>query len=366
MVSGIERFVRPAIRELEPYEWEISTPALAARLAVPLDRILRFDTNTSPFPPSDLIAEVLASPPTDGDTVNEYPDASYGRLTHELARYTGFPVEQIVMGAGADEILDMIAKVFVGERDRAVVTAPTYAMYAIATELLGGTAIAVEDRKGYELNVEGLTRAAAGAKLLWICNPNNPTGNPRPLADLERLLGAVECPVVVDEAYFEFHGETAAGLVGPYPHLIVVRTLSKAFGLAGARIGYALASPEVARYLNTVRPPNSIAVLSVRLGTLALRRAEEMRRNVATIVAEREWLAGQLTGLGATVLPSVTNFLAFAIPGAKARARALLDEGIVVRDLTSRKRLESCLRVTVRTRAENERLVGALAAVESG
>lgn len=351
--------VRPAVRAMQPYEWETSSAGLAAELGLPLSEIVRFDTNTSPYPPvvtPDLVAAALAE-------INEYPDATYAPLVRGLTAYTGFAAEGIVVGAGADELLDMLAKVFLEPGDIAVSTAPTYTMYSVVTATMGARLVAVRDRADLGLDLDALVAAAGQAKLVWLCHPNNPTGHARPLEDLAALAKAVRCPVVVDEAYYEFHGTTAADLIAGQPNVVVVRTLSKAFGLAGARVGYALAAPEMARWLNRVRPPNSVGSLSVALAVAALQDAAGMHRRVATILAHREELAIGLRELGLTVLPSAANFLLVRVPEARATAQRLMRQGLVVRDVSARPGIEGCLRITVRAPAHNARLLAALAGI---
>jgi histidinol-phosphate aminotransferase len=351
--------VRPAVERLEPYVWEMSSEEVAARYGVPADQVLRFDTNTSPFLPTNLTPTLATL--AEHMPLNEYPDTSYGPLVRAVVAYTGFPAEQVVVGCGADEVLDMIAKVFVDEGTRAVVSQPSYGMYPVLTDTYGAHLEPVPDHASLERDVEGIARAAADAGIVWLCNPNNPTANLIPLERIEWLAGQVACPIVVDEAYFEFSGVTAAGLIARHPHVIVVRTLSKAFSLAGLRVGYALAAPEVAGLINRVRPPNSVGTLSVALGAAALSDLATMRERVRLILEEKPRFAAALEALGVEVFPSATNFLLVRVPDARRAVDALLRAGIVVRDVSSKPGLANCLRPTVRLPEENRRFAEALA-----
>ncbi|HEY3082577.1 MAG TPA: histidinol-phosphate transaminase [Chloroflexota bacterium] len=358
---GWRRHVRPAVAALEPYAWEMSSREVSERYGVPLERIVRFDTNTSPFAPTNLsttLRELAERMP-----LNEYPDTAYGELVDAIRAYSGFPAEGIVVGCGADELLDMIAKVFVETGSRAVVTGPTYGMYAVLTETYAGHVRPVPDRPGFERDFEGIADAAGEAALVWLCNPNNPTANLIPAAGLERLAASVSCPLVVDEAYFEFCGVTAADLIARHPQVIVVRTLSKAFSLAGLRVGYALAAPEMAAALNRVRPPNSVGALSVALGTAALRDATTMRRRVDLILREKARFAELLRRHVTEVYPSATNFLLIRVDDPGRVVEALLRQGLVVRDVSAKRGLQGCLRPTVRLPEENDRFVAALASI---
>jgi histidinol-phosphate aminotransferase len=257
----------------------------------------------------------------------------------------------------------MIAKVFLGAGSRAVVSAPSYGMYAILTETYAGQVLAVPDRPGFERDLDGIAGAADDAALIWLCNPNNPTANLIPAAALERLAGAVSSPMVVDEAYFEFCGVTAADLIARHPHVVVVRTLSKAFSLAGLRVGYALAAPEMAAALNRVRPPNSVGTLSVALGAAALRDLATMRRRVELILREKARFVELLRPHVAEVYPSATNFLLIRVDDPGRAVELLLRDGLVVRDVSGKPGLPGCLRPTVRLPEENDRFVAILAGI---
>ncbi len=353
------KYVRPAVRVLEPYKWEISSSEVSERYSIPIDDVLRFDTNTSPYQPMNLAAALRAF--AEDMPLNEYPDTSYRELVDQLVAYTGFPAEQIVVGCGADEILDLIAKVFLEKGSRVVVTRPSYAMYPVLISLNDATLVPVDDQAEYHRDTVAISRAARDATAIFLCNPNNPTANLIPLADIRALVQSVSCPVVIDEAYFEFSGVTAAGLIAEFPHVIVVRTLSKAFSLAGLRVGYALAAPEMADIINRVRPPNSISSVSIRLASAALRDLPIMRERVAAILAEKARFAAALAPYVEMVFPSATNFLLIRVAEPARAVESFLRAGIVVRDLSARTGLIRCLRPTVRLPSENDRFVSALA-----
>jgi histidinol dehydrogenase len=341
---------RAAILEMQPYEWEPPSARIASEAGVPEADVVRFDTNTSPWPGaslSDLGALAL----------NEYPDTSYTMLTSALAAYTGVSPEQITLGAGADEILDLLAKAYVGAGDPVVLSRPTYAMFRIVSEMAGGRVDAVP-AAGLELDQDRFLQRSRHARLTWLCNPNNPTGELLPVAFIERLAEAAPGVVAVDEAYFEFSAVTAVGLIARFPNLMVVRTLSKAFGLAGVRVGYALAGPLIGAALRRVRPPGSISVVSEALGACALRDLDGMRERVSRIVASRETLSREITGLDLPVHPSAANFL--LVQTSEGAASWLLRRGLVVRTFPSASPLAGFIRITVRTTQENARLVDAL------
>ncbi len=240
---------------------------------------------------------------------NEYFDTTYAEVTALLAEYLGVPEDHLIIGAGADEILDIAAKTFLDNGDAAVISAPTYPMYAIVTAQMGAEVRRVPLGSHFRQDIAGLLAAAEGAKIIWHCNPNSPTANATPAADLAHLVAASPAMVVVDEAYAEYTGESAVPLVAQHENLIVVRTMSKAFGMAGMRLACGVAQPGVIALMNRVRPPNSVSRVTARVAAAAFRDLPAMRSQVAAVVAEREPFAAGLADAGATVYPSVTNFL---------------------------------------------------------
>jgi histidinol-phosphate aminotransferase len=311
--------MRELSKHFRPYEWAISN-AEAARIAgVRPDDVLRFDANTAPAPPRavrpEAVADALAR-------VHGYPHGGYPELVDAIAGYAGVEPRNVVLGAGADDLILLAARTFTGPGDRvAIVDEPTYPLYRVAA-WLAGAEVGSED-----------------PAVTFCCRPHNPTG----------LLNEIPAarPLVVDEAYFEYCGETAA-LV---PGVVVVRTLSKAFGLAGARVGYALADPELARALGARQAPAPISTLSAALALAVLAEPPDIR----PLLEERERLAGRLRKLGLEPLPSATNFLYAPFERARELAEVLLRAAMVVRAYPA------AIRVTVLDPPSNERLVAALA-----
>lgn len=352
------------------YTWEPSDRAIAERYGLRPSDILRFDTNTSPAAP-DLAAGVLGGP--FDPTLNEYPDSAYADLTTAAAAYVGVSEPEIVVGAGADEVLDLIAKAYIPAGGSALVPIPTYAMYGVLTSQRAARVTGVPRRpaaEGFGLDLDAVISRLGDVSVVWLAAPNNPTGAPEPLASIQRLLEAGARLdgggplVVVDEAYAEFWHETAIGLRTRFENLVVVRTLSKAFALPGIRVGYAIAARPTIERLERVRPPGSISTPSATLAAAALARPSWARDNVARIAAEREWFAARLTAAGWPPYPSTTNFLLVRIGdqgAAEAAAERLLRGGIVPRTFGPANPLRGHLRLTVRSRAENERLLEVIA-----
>ena len=359
--SAISSLARAATLALEPYVWEPASHTIAARYGLQPAQVVRYDTNTAPLPPpcyEAVLARAAAEP-----AINEYFDGSYETLREALAAYTGLGTNQLVIGAGADEVLDVVAKTFLDAGDTVVIPTPTYALYRIVSQTMDAPVRALPPRPDLRFDLDALAAAAQGAKAVFLCNPNNPTGRVLPAEAVAALVRRVRCLVVVDEAYAEFSGESVLPLVSEEPRLIVVRTLSKAFSLAGARIGYAACAPQTAELLNRMRPPNSVSYVSALLAEAAVRDLPAMRRAVAALIAERERLAAALAELGLEVTPSVTNFVLARWPSPESAARthaACLSQGLVLRSYPDHPLLAGYLRMTARTPGENARLIATL------
>lgn len=359
--SDINALARPVALAIEPYVWEAANHEIAARYGLHPSEIVRYDTNTAPLPPRclpDVLAHATAEP-----LVHEYFDGSYAALAQALSGYTGYAPDHFVIGAGADEILDVLAKTFINPGDRVVLPTPTYSLYRIVAQAMDADIRSLPPQSDLSFDLDALTAAAEGAKAIFLCNPNNPTGRGIAAREVERLVRRVSCLVIVDEAYAEFHGESVLSLVRQEPRLIVVRTLSKAFALAGARVGYAVCAPETAALANRMRPPNSISYISALLGEAAVGDIPAMRAAVAGLIAQRELLAAALEAMGLQVVPSVANFVLARWPSPEAAAQThehCLSRGLVLRSYPGHPLLASYLRITARTPEQTARVIEGL------
>jgi histidinol-phosphate aminotransferase len=356
---------------LPTYVWEPTTDFLAVKYGLPRESIVRFDVNTSPSPPD--LSDVLAGP--FDPALCEYPPSDYAALVAAAADSYGVGPEELLPTAGADEALDLIARATLREGSVAVVATPTYAMYRIVSEQRGAGVVAVPrlgPEHGFGLDIGALASAARGAALVWLCEPNNPTGAYESPQRIGELLAHLESDaardgrraplVAVDEAYSEFVGRTALPLRFDYTRLVVVRTLSKAHALAGARVGFAIARPETLAAIVSFRAPASVGTVSAALATAALLRPGLAAANVAAIAGQRARLLAELAGLGWRPYPSRVNFILsrFSSPAAaESAAAALLRRGLVPRTFGPDHPFADCLRLTVRSAQENDRLIEA-------
>lgn len=361
------------------YTWEATNEEVAARYGIPIDDIVRFDLNTAPAAP-ELAQRVMAAGRFH-TSLSEYPPADYRRLVVAAAARYGVGTDDIVVGAGADEILDVIGKTFLVEGSRAIVPIPTYAMFRVITEQRGAQAVLVPRLgagEGYALDLPAVRVAARDAALVWLCSPNNPTAQAEPDGAIETLLRQIEVDanadarptpiVVVDEAYAEFAGRSLADLRFQHANLITIRTASKAYAMAGLRVGFAIARPELVARMNPIRPPGSVSTVSVTVVTEALLDPDLAAANVERVAAERVRLSAALTEAGWSVGPSTTNFVLIdmrSVDRAATATEALLTRGLVPRTFPETHPLADHLRLTVRSPEENDRLIAAAQEFES-
>lgn len=339
---------RPGLREVEPYA--------APQLDVPV----RLNTNECPYPLPEPFREDLAAAVRRLD-LHRYPDREAVELRARLAELTGHDPAGTWVANGSNEVLQQLLQAYGGPGRRVVLFEPTYAMHARIAWATASEVVRVPIGHPWRLTREDLERAAAdGAHVVFVCSPNNPTGNAQ---DPAIVAGAAEGSpgtlFVVDEAYVEFGGETAAAHVRRLPNLVVVRTFSKAFALAGARIGYCLASPEVVEDLRRVRLPYHLSALTQAAGLIALRHRDAALAILDAVREQRDRIAAALPELGAEAFPSDANFVLFRPPRPAAEVwRGLLDRGVLVRDFSQL--VPGCLRVTAGTPEEVDRFLDAL------
>jgi histidinol-phosphate aminotransferase len=348
------------------YDWEPSNAAIAAQYGIDPATVLRFDLNTPPTV-NPVALEVLDGPFE--TSLSEYPDADYKVIADAAAAYTAVDPSEILVGAGADEVLDTIAKAFLPTGGRAIIPIPTYAMYGVHTSQRGATAdtvLRLPAEQGFRMDLQQILARLPGANVVWLCSPVNPTGLPETPDDLATLLDAAAALgpngplVVVDEAYFEFAPETLVPFRSRYPGLIVVRTVSKAFALAGFRVGFAIAQRATIARLEAYRPPNSISAVSAKVAAAALARADETLARVRTTITERARFAAALEAIAIEPLPSVANFLLLRIgtyEEAGSLTEALQRGGVVPRFFGPSHPLAGYIRVTVRGPEQDDRLV---------
>ncbi len=331
----------------------------------------KLNQNESPYDlPEELKREILermASEPW-----HRYPEFSPRGLLEDLAcRYTWSP-DGILVGNGSNELIQATLAVSVDQGDAVVAPSPTFSLYRLITAVMGGRYLPVSLGDGFAYEVNRIIQVARSerAKVVVLNSPNNPTGSALPSDGVARVLAGTDALVICDEAYQDFGGPTAMRLLASEPRLVIMRTFSKAMGLAGLRFGFALAHPEVTREIAKAKLPYNVNALTLIAASVALKHADALSARVATIVEDRDRLVRRLRAIaGITVFPSEANFFLLRCSSMPARQvfRRLLDEhGILVRDVSGATGLEQCLRISVGTPEDNDAVVRALTSMLGG
>lgn len=351
----------PNVKAISPYLPGKPISQLAREMGIPVERIVKLASNENPLgmsPKAKVAVEKAIS------SLERYPDDF--DLKHALSEHSGLGMERIVLGNGSNDVLDLIARVFLAPGRSAVFSQHAFAVYPLASLSAGAGLIAVPALNfGHDL--EAMRQAITpDTRLIWIANPNNPTGTFLPYPQLKAFLQAIpdDVVVVLDEAYNEYippadRVDTTAWLA-QFPNLVITRTFSKIYGLAGLRIGYALASAEIADLMNRVRQPFNCNNLALAAATAALGDHEFVARSYALNRAGMEQLLVGLGGFGFSHIPSHGNFLTFKVGDAASLNQKLLRQGVIVRPIGGYG-MPEWLRVTIGTEAENRRFLEALA-----
>ena len=345
MAFELDKLIRPNIKTLKPYS--------SAKDEYTGDAKILLDANENS----------LGSPLT--KWYNRYPDPYQQKLKEKLAFVKQIAANQIFIGNGSDECIDILLRTFCEPgKDNIIICPPTYPMYEVSANI---NDIAVQKAlllSDYQLNVAHIEQLVnPNTKIIWICSPNNPTGNSLDLIDIETILNHFDGIVVVDEAYINFSKQKSfvQSLID-YPNLVVLQTLSKAWGLAGLRLGMCFASPQVIGFMNKVKAPYNINIVTQELALQALEEVGQVNDMIKLLVDMRIALAQVIASMPHViqVFPSDTNFILVKIPKARQLYEYLLSQGIIVRDRSALELCEDSLRITVGTEQENTLLVDAM------
>ena len=337
-MSNIKDLIRKNIRELIPYS--------SARDEYSGDGAVLLDANESPY----------------NEPFNRYPDPIQMALKAKISGMISTPVERIFLGNGSDEAIDLLIRIFCEPAaDRIIIIDPSYGMYKVCADINNIAVDFVSLNEDFSLDAERLLAAVREeTKLVFLCSPNNPSANLLGKADITRILSEFKGMVVLDEAYVDFCGSDGLLPVqGEHQNLIILRTLSKAWGLAGIRLGMALADPEVVQYMNRVKYPYNVNYLTQTKALEMLGSAGNREKWVKEILAERTVLMDRLKDLGYVlkIFPSDANFLLVRVEDADGLYAFLYKQGVIVRNRSRLTHCEGCIRITVGTPDENNRLI---------
>lgn len=297
--------------------------------------------------------------------VNRYPDPQQTKVKERLAQIKGVSTSQILLGNGSDEVLDLLFRAFCEPRQDNVITLPpTYGMYKVLADLNAVDIISVELDDDFEPKVDKILHVQNNnSKLLFLCSPNNPTANSFSANKVEELIKGFKGIVVIDEAYIDFSAKASwLSRINEFPNLIVTQTLSKAYGLAGIRLGICYASEFIISVLNKIKPPYNVNQLTQEKALDRLNEIGAVEEQIASILKERSVLISELNNFSfiKTIYPSDSNFVLAKVDDADLRYKQLIDKGVVVRNRTKQPLCENCLRFTVGTSNENKLLIKTL------
>jgi histidinol-phosphate aminotransferase len=307
------------------------------------------------------------------DQLNRYPDPYCLDLKKAILKYLDLSflgVQNVFVGSGSDEIIRLLMNLFLDVDDEIIVNEPTYGMYRVAADIMGVMVKVVELDEGFQMDLRKISKLVGKkTKLIFCCSPNNPTGNLLRMEDVAALCSDFSGCVVLDEAYVEFSSQGSMNsLVEKFPNLLILRTFSKAWGLAGLRLGYMIGNEDIIAYMNKIKLPYNVNSLSQSLVIRALKNAKGMREIVRQILDERMWLEKELINLGLEVFPSEANFLMVKVAGLDGVASKIVrslaeDEEIILRDFSSNLMLKNCFRITVGTPKQNKLLIQSLTSI---
>ncbi|MBL7873519.1 MAG: histidinol-phosphate transaminase [Cyclobacteriaceae bacterium] len=337
----LEKLIRKNVLKLKPYS--------SARDDFQGTASVYLDANENPYP----------------SEYNRYPDPHQVTLKQKISEIKKVPVSQIFLGNGSDEPIDLLMRAFCEPCvDNVLIPQPTYGMYTVSAEINNVEIKTVKLTPDFDLDVASINKSInAQTKLIFLCSPNNPSGNLLSFEKVKEVITSFKGLVVVDEAYIDFTSQAGfIPLLDQHPNLVVLQTLSKAWGLAAIRLGMCFSNKEIIAVLNKIKPPYNISLLAQQAAEVGLQQEERKNKWVAEILRERNELTYQLATIRSVkkVYPSDANFLLVKIDNAKSVYKKLVEGGIIVRDRSNVILCEDCLRITVGTPAENKALINQL------
>ena len=312
-------------------------------------KLIYLDANESPF----------------YNAINRYPDNKHTELKKVVSDIKNVNVNQVVFGNGTDEILDLIVRVFCNpNKDKIITLPPTYGMYDVIAKTNGVENIEIPLKSDFSIDKnEILKLSSSSIKILFLCSPNNPTGNSFDTNDLTDLIKGFNGVVVVDEAYIDFSSkQSLISLINDNNNLIITQTMSKAYGMAGIRLGMGFSNQKIINYLNKIKPPYNINVLTERKALEEFYKIDDIKKNIDLVINQRKLLISCLEKLDFVkkIYKSDANFLLVKVDDADLRYNQLLNNGIIVRNRSNQQLCQNCLRITIGTKIENKSLIKTL------
>ncbi len=357
--SWLRQFLEDA-QKLSKYDVGETIEGLARKLNKKPSEILKLNSNENFFVPKAFLKMILDEVIEEVDP-RIYPRDEKVELEKSLGRYVNVSPRQIVIGEGSDQLIDLVSRAFLRHGDKALSIAPTFSMYERCIRIQGAKFETIPLREDFSLDIDGiLDSARSNAKLLFLCSPNNPTANQFGAEEIQHLVEEFNGLVIVDEAYVEFSEQSIASLTEKNENLIVLRTFSKAFGLAGLRLGYAISNIDLASTLSErFQMPYSATLITLKTGMKLLKRIEVIKKAIEELEAERKNLIKRLNGMSDVhAFNSQTNFVLMQVGKSSDEVdKTLLNRGVIIRNLGRVLHLRNCLRVTVAPPDMTERFI---------
>jgi histidinol-phosphate aminotransferase len=342
----LQNIIRPTIKALKPYS------SARDEFQGNSDDMVFLDANENPYE----------------NGVNRYPDPKQRSVKLLLSELKGVSVEKILLGNGSDEVLDLIFRAFCEpNQDNIITLPPTYGMYSVLANINAIGIKSIQLDNNFQPKVDTiLSEVDSNSKLLFLCSPNNPTGNSFQSKSIEKLIKSFNGIVVIDEAYIDFSKEESwVSRLEEFPNVIVTQTLSKAYGMAGIRLGICYASEEIISVLNRIKPPYNVNELTQQRAIEQLKQSALTQKQVSDILVERELLINALSDVYyvSKIYPTDANFILVEVDDATMRYNQLIEKGIVIRNRTTQPGCKNTLRLTVGTTDENKILINTLKAI---
>lgn len=352
----IRDYIRKDLKDIKPYHAPLKSYEI------------KIDANENPYNHNNIVIRAMEEWIKDSENIRRYPDTDCNELKETIASFWKVDKTNVACGVGSDQLIDCILKVFLEPSDKVLIPTPSFSMYQLSTKINHGIPIEFTLNNDYSYPLDKIIELynKEKPKCVFLCTPNNPTGNTLSVEDMEKLVEQIKCPVIIDEAYGEFIDETMINKIHQYSNIIVLKTFSKSFGLAGLRVGYAIASKIFIEALNIAIPPYNVSSFSQHFAKLILENSNYYKDYVEKIINNREWLYEKLSSIKIIdkVFPSKANFILIKV-NISGIPKKLEEVGILVRGYGELGNLAKCIRITVGTEEENKKLIEVLSELDS-
>ncbi|WP_058485096.1 histidinol-phosphate transaminase [Defluviitalea phaphyphila] len=345
----IKNYIRKELRDFKPYHADF------------IQQKIKLDANESPFTLSENVKKKLIEWIENEENINRYPDTDSTELRKTLASFWNVSIDNVICGVGSDQLIDCMMKVFIEPGDKVVMPTPSFSMYSSTVVLNHGVPIQVELNSDYSYPIENIIKSCKenNAKILILCTPNNPTGNVLFEEEIKKIAENVKCPILIDEAYGEFTSSTMIPFIKEYPNIVVFRTFSKAYGLAGLRVGYGVGNKEIIDAIYLTKPPYNLNTISQKIATWVLQDYKIYKDRISYLKKEREYLLEELKSLpNIKVFNSEANFILIETNKLNL-VKKLEEKEIFVRSFPKNSKT-ILIRITVGTKEQNKILINAI------